>query len=97
MASSILTPQSITQQAMKILDEAYERQRVFSLVEVTLRDNTVLGPIMIAMEPHELNSISELIRSGSSVFTLANENESILVHGADVLHIKAMRVTSKEK
>ena len=96
MAGSILTPQSITAQAMKILDEEYEKQRVFSLVEVTIKDGTVLGPIMIGMEPHELHNISEIMRAGHSVFTLANENESILVPAADVKYIKALRVTSKE-
>lgn len=97
--TKLLTPQAISNEALKILESEMDirgANRVFSLVEVTIKDGTVLGPIMIGMEPHELHNISEIMRAGHSVFTLANDNESILVPAADVKYIKALRVTSKE-
>lgn len=99
MAGSILTPQSITQHAMKILDDEFDKhytaERVFSLVEVHCNDGTVLGPIMLEMAPQVVHEIGrELIER--PVITLANDTEAILVMAHQVKHLKVLRVTSKE-
>lgn len=97
MAGSILTPQAISKEALKILEMEMERnQAVFSLAEVTLKDGTVLGPIMLELKPYEIDRIQEVVSNGYQVITLANENESILFPTSDIKHIKMMRVTSKE-
>lgn len=97
MAGSILTPQTINREALKILEQEMERNcPVFSLTEVTLKDGTVLGPIMLELKPYEIDRIQEVVSNGYQVLTLANENESILFPAADIKHIKMMRVTSKE-
>ena len=82
--TQILTPQSITAQAMKILDEEYEKQRVYSLVEVTIKDGTVLGPIMLELKPRDIEAIQDVIKQGYKVITLTNENESILFPADDI-------------
>lgn len=98
MAGSILTPQAISQHALKILEkemEMRESNRVFSLVEVFCKDGTTLGPIMLEMEPYAVHEIGrELIER--PVVTLANESEAILVMAHQVKHLKVLRVTSKE-
>jgi hypothetical protein len=72
-----------------------QRNEVFSLCEVTLKDGTVLGPIMLEMTPYDIERIQK-VADGFNMLALANQNESLLVPVADIKHIKMMRVTSKE-
>lgn len=97
MANNLLTPQMISKEALKILEMEMERNsQVFSLTEITLKDGTVLGPIMLELKPRDIDMVAEVIREGHKVVTLSNENESLLVPVADIKYIKALRVTSKE-
>jgi hypothetical protein len=96
----LITPGVIASEAMKILEaemtQEYGLGPVFSLVEVTLKDGTVLGPIMLELTPFDIDKIASVLHDKPSVVTFANENESILVPAKDIKYIKAMRVTSKE-
>ena len=87
-------------QAQQILsdefDKAYRTPQVFSLVEIILRDESTLGPIMLELKPAQIDMIAEAIREGHRVVTLSNDNESLLIPVADIKYIKAMRITSKE-
>lgn len=100
MSSSILTPQSIAKSAMKILDDefakTYSTPQVFSLVEITLKDGTVLGPIMLKLEPRDIDTVAEVVRQGHPMVALSNDTESLLIPVADIKYIKTLRVTSKE-
>ena len=98
--TKMLLPGNMIAQAQKILEQEfdmeYEKHRVYSLVEITLKDGTVLGPIMLEMKPMHIDMVAELIREGHKVAVLSNDNEAILIPTADIKHIKALRVTSKE-
>lgn len=98
--TKLITPGVIASEAMKILEaemtQEYGLGPVFSLVEVTLKDGTVLDPIMLELSPVDLNRIADVLREGHKVVVLSNENASILVPANDIKCIKAMRVTSKE-
>lgn len=102
MANQLLTPKSMQKSIEDILTQELEKEyargtgQVFSLVEITLKDGTVLGPIMLELKPHDIEAMQDVIQQGYKVLTLTNENESILFPAADIKHIKMMRVTSKE-
>lgn len=98
MANTPFTSGNMTAQIEDILTKEFDKSygQVFSLVEVTLRDGTTLGPIMLEMRPKHIDMVSELMREGHKTVVFSNDNESILVMADDIKHIKALRVTSKE-
>ena len=94
MANTILTMAHMQTEALNILEKEMYNATPYSLVVVTLKDDTT-QEIMIKINPRDLYDICDDIKKHGAL-TLTNDESGIYVPSDMIKHINIMKVTKEQ-